>query len=136
MFSLFYICRGLKLPALKKAVSTTSSRMRTSKRKAACGEDRKDMQQLEDVKPLIVPREGQVYGTPQKLVVNVETLTFRPVDGSRLQTARRGRPFTPGNLHGGGRAKGIDRGVLQNEAAFKDKISVEFLLILMTLKKI
>ena len=99
--------------------------MRTSKRKAASGADRKDVQQLEDVKPLIVPREGQVYGTPQKLVVNVETLTFRPVDGSRLQTARRGRPFTPGNLRGGGRAKGIGRGVLQNEAAFKDKISVD-----------
>ena len=97
MFSLFYICRGLKLPAFKKAVSTTPSRMRTSKRKAACGEDQKDVQQPEDVKPLIVPREGQVYGTPQKLV---ETLTFRPVDGSRLQTARRGRPFTPGNLCG------------------------------------
>ena len=63
--------------------------MRTSKRKAASGEDRKDVQQPEDVKPLIVRREGQVYGTPQKLVVNVETLTFRPVDGSRLQTARR-----------------------------------------------
>ena len=54
----------------------TSSRMRTSKRKAASGEDRKDVQQLEDIKPLIVPREGQVYETPQKLVVNVETLTF------------------------------------------------------------
>ena len=125
MFSLFYICRGLKLPALKKAVSTTSSRMRTSKRKAACGEDGKDVQQLEDVKPLIVPREGQVYGTPQKLVVNVETLTFRPGDGSRLQTARRGRPFTPQNLRGRGRAKGIGRDVLQNEAAFMDKISVD-----------
>ena len=69
--------------------------------------------------------EKVVYGTPQKLVVNVETLTFRPVDGSRLKTARRGRPFTPGNLRGGGRAKGIGRGVLQNEAAFKDKISVD-----------
>ena len=100
MFSLFYICRGLKLPALKKAVSTTSSQMRTSPRKAACGEDGKDVQQPEDVKPLIIPKKGQVYGTPQKLVVNVETLTFRPVDGSRLQTARGGRPFTPGNLCG------------------------------------
>ena len=103
----------------------TSSRRRTSIRKAASGEDRKDVQQPEDVQPLIVRREGQVDGTPQKLVVNVETLTFRPMDGSRLQTARRGRPFTPGNLRGGGRAKGIGRGVLQNEAAFKDKISVD-----------
>ena len=50
--------------------------MRTSKRKAVSGEDRKDVQQPEDAKPLIVRREGQVYGTPQKLVVNVETLTF------------------------------------------------------------
>ena len=38
----------------------TSSQMRTSKGKAACGEDRKDVQQPEDVKPLIVPREGQI----------------------------------------------------------------------------
>ena len=76
MFSLFYIRRGLMLPAVKKAVSMTSSQMRTSKRKAASGEDRKDVQQPEDVQPLIVCREGQVYGTPQKLVVNVETLTF------------------------------------------------------------
>ena len=125
MFSLFYICRGLKLPALKKAVSTTSSQMRTSTRKAACGEDGKDVQQLEDIKLLIIPKKGQVYGTPQKLVVNVDTLTFRPADGSRLQTARRGRPFTPGNLCSRGWAKGIGRGVLQNEAAFKDKISVD-----------
>ena len=49
MFSLFFICRGLKLSALKKAVSTTSSQMRTSKRKAACGEDGKDVQQLEEL---------------------------------------------------------------------------------------
>ena len=31
--------------------------------------------------------------------MDVETLSFRPADG-RLQTARRGRPFVPGNLRG------------------------------------
>ena len=82
------------------------------------------MQQPEDVKPLIVPREGQVYETPQKLVVNVETLTFRPVDGSRLQTARRGRPFTPGNLHGGGWAKSIGRGKISVDTDDSEKDAI------------
>ena len=31
-------------------------------------------------------------------VVDIETLTFRPASGGRLQTARRGRTFIPGNI--------------------------------------
>ena len=42
--------------------------------------------------------------------MDVETLTFRPAEG-RLQTARRGRPFVPGNLRGLHRGGGFGGGV-------------------------
>ena len=38
MISIFYICRGLKWLALKKAVTATSSRMRPSKNKNEMGD--------------------------------------------------------------------------------------------------
>ena len=34
----------------------------------------------------------------KKLVVDIETLSFRPAAGQRLQTARRGKKFIPGNV--------------------------------------
>ena len=34
----------------------------------------------------------------KKCVVDIETLAFRPASGQRLQTARRGKKFTPGNF--------------------------------------
>ena len=48
----------------------------------------------------------------KNLVVNVETLTFKPVLRWRLQTARRGIPFIPENIHGWGReGEGVEIGV-------------------------
>ena len=103
MISIFYICRGLKLPALKKAVTATSSRMRSSQHKKEKGG--KEGKQItvkkeikEDIKLLIICKSGLVDGTPEKLVIDVETLTFKPMHGGRLHTARRGIPFTPGNM--------------------------------------
>ena len=34
----------------------------------------------------------------KQCVVDIETLSFRPASGQRLQTARRGKKFTPGNF--------------------------------------
>ena len=111
MISIFYICRELKLPALKKATTATSSRMRSSKNKNEMGG--KEGKQItvkeeikEEIKPLIIHKSGPVDGTPVKLVVDVETLSFKPILGGRLQTARRGVPFTPGNILGQGRGRG------------------------------
>ena len=111
MISIFYICRGLKLPALKKAMTATSSRMRSSQHeKEKGGKEGKQItvkeEIKEDIKPLIIPKSGPIDGTPEQLVVNVETLTFKPVHGGRLQTARRSVPFTPGNIGGQGRGRG------------------------------
>ena len=110
MYSIFYICRGLKLPALNKAVSTTSSRLRTLGKKAAGGEGGTVVETLEDIKPLIIHKVGLRQGTPEKLVVNVETLSFRLPSGTRLQTAGRGKPLKPGNLCGRVENRGICRG--------------------------
>ena len=55
-------------------------------------------------------------GTPEKLVVDIETLSFRPASGQQLQTAQRGKHFKPGNLRGWGR----DRGVTKYKPTFKD----------------
>ena len=127
MISIFYICRGLKLPALKKAVTATSSRMRSSKNKNEMGG--KEGKQItvkeeikEEIKPLIIHKSGLVDGTPEKLVVDVETLSFKPVLGGRLQTARRGVPFTPGNIHGWGRGRGRDGN--RTQGAFINKEAV------------
>ena len=45
----------------------------------------------EDHKPLIICTHGPVEGTPEKLVVDIETLSFQPASGQQLQTARRGK---------------------------------------------
>ena len=55
-------------------------------------------------------------GTPKKLVVDIETLSFRPAAGQHLQTARRGKPFKPGTLHG----QGGSRGVMKYKPTVKD----------------
>ena len=76
----------------------------------------------EEIKPLIICKSGPVDGNPEKLVVDVETLSFKPVLGGRLQTARRGVPFTPGNIHGQGRGRG--RGGNRIQGAFINKKDV------------
>ena len=94
MYFIFYTCRGLKLPALTKVVKTTSSRLRSTSRKKEGGEDGMAVQKLEeDPKPLIICRKGPVKETHEKLVVDIEGLSFRPAAGQQLQTARRGKPF-------------------------------------------
>ena len=43
--------------------------------------------------------QEQVHAVSDKeLVVDIETLSFRPVTGQRLPTARRGQKFIPGNM--------------------------------------
>ena len=108
MYFIFYICRGLKLPALTKAVKATSARLRSASRKKDGGEKGMVVQKPEeDHKPLIICTQGPVEGTPEKLVVNIETLSFQPASGQQLQTAQRGKPFKPGNLRwwDGGRGR-------------------------------
>ena len=70
----------------------------------------------EDPKSLIIHTQGPVEGTPEKLVVDIETLSFRPAAGQQLQTARRGKPFKPGNLRG----RGGGRGVMRYKPTVKD----------------
>ena len=106
MYFIFYTCKGLKLPALTKAVKVTSARLRSASRKKDGGEEGMVVQKPEeDHKPLIIRTQGPVEGTPEKLVVDIETLSFQPASGQQLQTALRGKPFKPGNLRGwdGGR---------------------------------
>ena len=55
-------------------------------------------------------------GTPEKLVVDIETLSFQPASSQQLQTAQRGKPFKPGNLCGWGGG----RGVMKYKPTFKD----------------
>ena len=76
----------------------------------------------EEINPLIIHKSGPVDGTPEKLVVDMETLSFKPVLGGRLQTARRGVPFTPGNICGWGRGRG--RGGNRIQGAFINKEDV------------
>ena len=63
----------------------------------------------EDIKPLIICKKGPLVGTPEKLVVDVETLSFRPPGDQKLQTARRGKPFKLGNLCGWGGGRGVTK---------------------------
>ena len=58
-------------------------------------------------------------------MVDVETLRFRPADGSRLQMARRGKPFQPGNLCGRGGARGMCRDGKRYEGAVQDQSYVD-----------
>ena len=104
----------MNLPALKKAIVTATSRSRSSRGKQG-GNNAKDKEEVEEIKPLIVHKKvekAHIKKSEKELVVDVETLSFRPADG-RLQTARRGRSFVPGNLHGccrgGGRGLGYKR---------------------------
>ena len=107
MYFIFYTCRGLKLPALTKVVKTTS-RLRSTSSKKEGGEDGMAIQKPEeDPKPVIICKKGPVEGTPEKLVVDIEVLSFRPAAGQQLQTARRGKPFKPGNLGGQGGGRGV-----------------------------
>ena len=77
MYFIFYTCRGLKLPALTKAVKATSARLRSASRKKDGGEEGMVVQKPEeDHKPLIICTQGPVEGTPEKLVVDIETLAF------------------------------------------------------------
>ena len=108
MYFIFYTCGGLKLPALTNAVKATSARLRSASRKKDGGEEGMVVQKPEeDHKPLIICTQGPVEGTPEKLIVDIETLSFRPASGQQLQTAQRGKPFKPGNLCGwdGGRGR-------------------------------
>ena len=59
---------------------------------------------------LCVKKKGPLDGTPEKLVVEVYILSFRPVGTQKLQTARRGKPFTPRNLSGWVGARSMCRG--------------------------
>ena len=104
----------MNLPALKKAVVTATSRSRSSRGKQG-GNNAKDKEEVEEIKPLIEHKKvkkAHIKKSEKELVVDVETLSFRPADG-RLQTARRGRPWVPGNLRGhhrgGGRGLGYKR---------------------------
>ena len=128
MYFIFYTCRGLKLPALTKVVKTTSSRLRSTSREKEGGEDGTIVQKLEeDPKPLIKHTQGPVEGTPEKLVVNIETLSFRPAAGQQLQTAMRGKPFKPGNLSGwcGGRGVTKYKPTVKNSSLDADNILVK-----------
>ena len=117
MYFIFYTCRGLKLPALTNAVKATSARLRSASRKKDGGEEGTVVQKPEeDHKPLIIRTQGPVEGTPEKLVVDIETLSFQPASGQQLQTAQRRKPFKPGNLCGWGGG----RGVMKYKPTFKD----------------
>ena len=116
MYFIFYTCRGLKLPALTNAVKPTSARLRSASRKKDGGEEGTVQKPEEDHKPLIIRTQGPVEGTPEKLVVDIETLSFQPASGQQLQTAQRGKPFKPGNLRGWGGG----RGVMKYKPTFKD----------------
>ena len=73
MYFIFYIFRGLKLPALTKVVTTTSLRLRSTGRKKQRGEDGMAVPKpAEDIKPLIICKKGPLDGTPEKLFVDVE----------------------------------------------------------------
>ena len=76
MCFIFYTCRELKFPALTNAVKATSARLRSASRKKDGGEEGMVVQKPEDHKPLIIHTQGPVEGTPEKLVVNIETLSF------------------------------------------------------------
>ena len=86
------------------------------------GKEGKQITVKEEIKPLIIRKSGPVDGTPEKLFVDVETLSFKPVFGGRLQTARRGVPFTPGNICGWARGRG--RGGNRIQGAFINKEDV------------
>ena len=77
MYFIFYTCRELNLPALTNAVKATSARLRSANRKKDGGEEGTVVQKPEeDHKPLIIHTQGPVEGTPEKLVVDIETLLF------------------------------------------------------------
>ena len=101
-------------------MSTLSSQLRTSRKKLL--EDGTTVDKLEDIKPLIIHKIGLMLGTPEKLVVNLETLAFRPPTGVRLQAAKRGKPFRPENLHLWGENRGMCSG---GKAAVEDNSSVD-----------
>ena len=97
----------MNLLALKKAIVTATSRSRSSRGKQG-GNNAKDKEEVEEIKPLIVckkVKKAHIKKSEKELVVDVDTLSFRPADG-RLQTARRGRPWVPGNLCGHRRGGG------------------------------
>ena len=80
---------------------TATSRSRSSRGKQG-GNNAKDKEEVEEIKPLIVRKKvkkAHIKKSEKELVVDVETLSFRPADG-RLQTARRGKPWVPENLCG------------------------------------
>ena len=81
------------------------------------------MDKPEDIKLLIICKIGLRQGTPQKSIVNVKTLSFRPPDGLRLQITKTGKPFRPENLCLLGETRGMCRG---GKAAADDNSSVDF----------
>ena len=88
---------------------TATSRSRSSRGKQG-GNNTKDKEEVEEIKPLIARKKvekAHIKKSEKELVVDMETLSFRPADG-RLKTARRGRPCVPGNLRG--RRRGGERG--------------------------
>ena len=116
----------MNLPALKKAIVTATSRSQSSRRKQG-GNNAKDKEEVEEIKPLIVRKkvkEAHIKTSEKELVVDVETLSFRPADG-RLQTARRGRPWVPGNLRGHHRGGGRGLGYKCSQNIASDVISVD-----------
>ena len=96
-FLSFCICRTVKLPAVTKAIATVTKAVTPSSRQS--GRSAKVTQARETVvKQEQVPESEHHEIHDKKLVVDLETLSFRPPVGQRLQTARRGKKFIPGNV--------------------------------------
>ena len=72
----------MKLPALSKAVATTTSRSRRKKNK---DDTPKPQEELEDIKPIAVCKKvdmPNINKLEKELVVDVETLSFKPAGTS------------------------------------------------------
>ena len=91
------------LPGLKKAVAATRHHIKRSVKKEPA-EDNTDPlgdspviidDEEEKPEPLIVPDKSQ--GGGKELKVDIETPTFKPVTEYRVQKARRGMRFRPGD---------------------------------------
>ena len=90
----------MRLPAVTKAITAVTKgasgpswRSRTPKETEAMGTTVKE----EGIKTTKVSKE-MTEVEDRTCVVDIETLSFRPASGGRLQTARRGRRFIPGNI--------------------------------------
>ena len=60
MYSIFSIFRGVKLPALNKAVAMTTSRSRRKMNEDDITQPKEDMdKETEDIKPLVVSKKSR-----------------------------------------------------------------------------